>query len=76
MASARRGAYVDALALLEQTKSVAPQFVLVYQYESNVAYLAGDTPRAIAALEKAIALEPGNALFRHNLEELKRRGRG
>lgn len=76
VASARRGAYVEALALLEQAKSVAPQFVLVYQYESNVAYLAGDRARAIAALEKAIALEPGNALFRHNLEELKRRGRG
>jgi tetratricopeptide (TPR) repeat protein len=72
-AAARRGAFAEALARLEEAKRIAPRLVLVYQYESNVAYLAGDRARAIAALEKALALEPGNALFRHNLEDLRRR---
>ncbi len=68
--AARRGAYASAFEQLDEAKRLAPDFALVYQYESNVAYLAGDTPRAIAALRKATALEPGNALFRHNLERL------
>ena len=70
--AARRGAYPEAFARLDEAKRLAPEYVLVFQYESNVAYLAGDLPRAIAALERALALEPGNELFRHNLEELKR----
>jgi hypothetical protein len=45
---------------------------MVHQYRSNVAYLAGDTRQAIAALEKALALEPDNALFRANLDRLRR----
>jgi tetratricopeptide (TPR) repeat protein len=71
--AARRGAYPEAFARLDEARRVAPDFVLVLQYESNVAYLAGDKPRAIAALERALALEPGNELFRHNLEELRKR---
>lgn len=69
--AARRGAYPEAFAQIESAKRLAPRSVLVHQYESNVAYLAGDKPRAIAALERALALEPGNALFRHNLEQLR-----
>ena len=71
--SARRGAYPEAYAQIEAAKKLAPRSVLVHQYESNVAYLAGDKPRAIAALERALALEPGNELFRHNLEQLRAR---
>ncbi|KAB2958397.1 MAG: tetratricopeptide repeat protein, partial [Thermoanaerobaculia bacterium] len=70
--AARRGAYPDAFARLDEAKRAAPDYVLVFQYEANVAYLAGDQPRAIAALERALALEPGNQLFRHNLEELRK----
>lgn len=69
--AARRGDFASALATIEEAKRLAPAAVVVHQYESNVAYLAGDKPRAIAALERALALEPGNALFRHNLEQLK-----
>jgi tetratricopeptide (TPR) repeat protein len=71
-AAARRGDYAAAFARIDEARKAAPALVLVYQYESNVAYLAGDRPRAIAALEHALKLEPGNALFRHNLEELQR----
>jgi tetratricopeptide (TPR) repeat protein len=71
-ADARRGAYAEAFARLDEARRVAPAFVLVYQYEANVAYLAGDLPRAIAALERALALEPDNALYRHNLAQLRR----
>lgn len=70
--AARRGAYDEAFAAIEQARRIAPRSVTVYQYESNVAYLAGDTARAVAALERALALEPGNALFRHNLEQLRK----
>ena len=45
--------------------------MLIYQYRSNVAYLMGDHETAITAPEKALELEPGNALFRTNLERLK-----
>lgn len=71
--AARRGDYPAAFAHLEEAKRAAPGHVLPHQYESNVAYLAGDRARAIAALERALELEPGNALYRHNLEQLRRR---
>ncbi|HLF57228.1 MAG TPA: alkaline phosphatase family protein, partial [Thermoanaerobaculia bacterium] len=71
--AARRGAYADAYGRIDEAKRIAPELVIVYQYEANVAYLAGDRSRAAAALEMALALEPGNALFRHNLEELRKR---
>jgi tetratricopeptide (TPR) repeat protein len=50
---------------------VAPDYSLVYQYQSNVAYLMGDLARAIAALERALEIEPDNALFQSNLEKLR-----
>ncbi len=68
---ARRGDYVDALARLTEAGNLAPRLALVCQYESNVAYLARDQPRAIRALERCLALEPDNALFRTNLERLR-----
>jgi len=36
-----------------------------------VAYLMGDVPGAIRALEKALQVEPGNALFENNLARLR-----
>ena len=68
---ARRGAYVEALARLADAEKLAPRLALVCQYESNVAYLAGDRPRAIRALDRCLALEPDNALFRTNLDRLR-----
>lgn len=68
---ARRGDYPAALARIDEARALAPDFVLVHQYESNVAYLAGDRPRAIAAIRRALALEPDNALYRHNLQQLQ-----
>ena len=44
----------------------------VFQYRANVAYLMGDRAAAKAALTRALALEPDNALFRSNLERLER----
>jgi tetratricopeptide (TPR) repeat protein len=70
--AARRGDYPAAMKLLDQAERAAPRYVMVHQYRSNVAYLAGDTRQAIAALEKALALEPDNALFRANLDRLRR----
>lgn len=68
---ARRGDYADALARLADAERLAPRLALVCQYESNVAYLAGDRPRAIRALERCLTLEPDNALYRTNLERLR-----
>ncbi len=66
--------YIDvAPEELEQefeAERAAPEFVLTYQYRSNVAYLMGDREAAVAALEKALEIEPDNALFRANLERL------
>lgn len=70
-AAARRGAYPEALTLLDEARGLAPRLAMVCQYESNVAYLAGDRPRAIRALERCLALESDNALFRQNLSRLQ-----
>ena len=48
-------------------------FPLVFQYRANIAYLMGDLPAAIAALERAAALEPDNVAVRTNLERLRRK---
>jgi predicted AlkP superfamily phosphohydrolase/phosphomutase/tetratricopeptide (TPR) repeat protein len=70
--AARRGDYAAAMRLLDEAEKHAPRYVMVHQYRSNVAYLAGDTRRAMAALETALSIEPDNALFKANLERLRR----
>jgi len=71
--AARRGDYPKANRLLEEAARRAPRYALIYQYRSNVAYLAGDREAAIAALRKGLELEPDNALFKKNLEQLRRK---
>ncbi len=70
---ARRAAYGEAMALLDRAASLAPAYVVVYQYQANVAFLMGDYNKAEAALERAIELEPDNALFRRNLADVRRK---
>ncbi len=72
--AARKANYPEAMRLLDQAEQAAPRYVLTYQYRSNVAYLMGDQAAAIAALERALELEPDNALFRGNLERLRASG--
>jgi tetratricopeptide (TPR) repeat protein len=74
--AARRGAYREAMDLLAEAERIAPRYVLVYQYQSNVAYLMGDTAAAITALEKALEIEPDNALFETNLRRLRGQAHG
>jgi len=69
--AARKGGYEEAMRLLDEAEHEAPEFVLTYQYRSNVAYLMGNVDAAIRALERALELEPDNALFRTNLERLR-----
>src|SRR5262249_25518901 len=68
---AQRGDFAGARRRLAEAERLAPRLALVYQYEANVAYLMNDRPAAIAALKKALALEPDNALFRSNLLALQ-----
>jgi predicted AlkP superfamily phosphohydrolase/phosphomutase/Flp pilus assembly protein TadD len=70
--AAVRGDYAAAMEELDEAHRVAPRFARVYQYRSNVAFLMGDREGAIAALRKALELEPDNALFRTNLERLEK----
>ncbi len=70
-AAARRGAYDAAWRLLDEAARIAPDYPLVYQYRANVAFLRGDRSAAIAALERALALDPENVLYRGNLERLR-----
>ena len=42
----------------------------------NVAYLVGDLDEAQKALEKALEIEPDNALFKNNLEQIKAKRAG
>jgi predicted AlkP superfamily phosphohydrolase/phosphomutase/Tfp pilus assembly protein PilF len=69
--AARHGDYDTAMKQLAEAEKIAPGYVLVYQYQSNVAYLKKDTPAAIRALQKALAIEPDNALFKNNLKRLR-----
>lgn len=70
-AAAKRGDYPAALKLLDEAENVAPELPLVYQYRSNVSYLAGDIDGAIRALERGLAIEPDNVLFKENLKTLQ-----
>jgi len=66
----RRGDYAAAMRSLDEAEKIAPKLTLVHQYRANVAFLAGDRAAARKALERALALEPDNALFKQNLREL------
>lgn len=67
---ARRGDYAKAMKTLDEAERAAPSYALVLQYRSNVAYLMGDIPGAMRALQKGLKLEPDNALFQANLKWL------
>ena len=69
--AARRGDYPAAMRSLDDAARIAPRYALVYQYRANVAFLRGDRDGAIAALRKALELEPDNALFQTNLKRLQ-----
>ena len=69
--AAKRGDYPGANQMLDEAEAIAPRYVLVHQYRSNVAYLSGDIDGAIRAIEKGLSIEPDNQLFRTNLAHLK-----
>jgi predicted AlkP superfamily phosphohydrolase/phosphomutase/Flp pilus assembly protein TadD len=70
--AAERGDYAGAMQKLDEAERIAPRFARVPHYRSNVAHLMGDRAGAIAALRRALELEPDNALYRTNLERLER----
>ncbi len=74
--AARKTNYPQAMRLLDEAEKAAPEYVLTHQYRSNVAYLMGDVEGGIAALKRALELEPDNALFRANLERLRAQAAG
>jgi tetratricopeptide (TPR) repeat protein len=69
--AARHGDYAGAMRLLDDAVRIAPDYPLLHQYRANIAFLQGDRAAAIAALERAAALEPSNVLYRGNLERLR-----
>jgi Tfp pilus assembly protein PilF/predicted AlkP superfamily pyrophosphatase or phosphodiesterase len=69
--AARRADYDEAARKLDAAERIAPRLALIQQYRANVAYLRGDRTAAIAALKRALAIEPDNALFRENLKRLE-----
>jgi tetratricopeptide (TPR) repeat protein len=71
--AARRGAYDEAMAMLDEAARQAPGFVLVHQYRANVAFLMGDLELAEEALVAALRIEPENALFAKNLENVRQK---
>jgi len=74
--AALHGDYAAAIQKLDEAERIAPRFARVAHYRSNVAYLMGDRAGAIAALRRAIELEPENPLYRTNLERLEAPGTG
>jgi tetratricopeptide (TPR) repeat protein len=73
--AARRGDYTQAMKALDEAERVAPGYARVQQYRANVAYLMGDYDAARTALEKGLELDPGNHLFRANLDRLEEKQR-
>ena len=67
----RRGDFEGAGSRVEQAARLAPRAPEVYHSRANVAKVKGDRDGAIAALERAIELEPDNALFIENLRRLR-----
>lgn len=67
----RHGNYEEAMERLDEATRVAPEYPLVYQYRANVAFLMGDRALATKSLERALELDPGNALFKQNLAHLR-----
>jgi Flp pilus assembly protein TadD len=74
--AALRGDYAEATRKLDEAQRIAPRFALVAHYRANVAYLQGDRAGAIAAMKRAVELEPDNPLFRTNLDRLESAGAG
>lgn len=70
-ALARRGDYAGAMRALDAAERLAPRSAVVHHHRANVAFLLGDRAAAVAALQRALALEPDNALFRENLSRLQ-----
>jgi tetratricopeptide (TPR) repeat protein len=71
---ARRGGYEEAWKLLLEAESLTPDASVVYQYKGNVAFLRGDRGAAVAALKKALELDPEDARIRENLRRLQEGG--
>jgi predicted AlkP superfamily phosphohydrolase/phosphomutase/tetratricopeptide (TPR) repeat protein len=67
---AQHGNYDEAMHELDEAVRIAPDLPQTHIYRFNVAYLMGDFATARAALERALALEPDNAILRRNLERL------
>lgn len=70
---ARQGDYEAASQLLDEAEALSPDLPFVHQYRANVAYLKGDMDAAIAAWERALELEPGNAVVEKNLQLARER---
>jgi tetratricopeptide (TPR) repeat protein len=70
-AMARRGDYAGALRALDDAERTAPRLALVLQHRANVAFLMGDRAAAVAALRRALQIEPDNALYQENLRRLR-----
>ena len=70
--AALRDDFEEATRKLDEAQRIAPRYALVAHYRANIAYLQGDRAGAIAALRRAVELEPDNPLFRTNLERLEK----
>ncbi len=70
---AKSGDYGQSFERLLKAEALSPDYPLVQQYIANVAYLQGDTARALRALERGLKLEPNNALFQKNIDQLRAR---
>jgi Flp pilus assembly protein TadD len=66
------GALEDARLTLEEAASLAPDLELVHLDAANVAYLQGDLLAAVAALERAVEIDPDDPVVRENLETFRR----
>ena len=73
---ARRRDYVGALPLFRVAAAVDPELGPVMRNYGLAAFHAGDPREAAAALERALAANPGDELVRRDLEQAREQMRG
>lgn len=71
-AAAHAGRHEESLRLLDRAVAIAPGWALPYRYRANVHVLRGDARSALADVERAVALDPGDERERQNLAALRR----
>ncbi len=72
MVQAQQGQINAALDALDKAQAINPRYANTYDYRGGIFQGMGRTPEAIGQFERALALDPNDAIARQALETLRR----